>query len=81
MFSNKKQMPNGCLLILNYVHGVKKLLKEVQVVILWRVFVERAFVTCVPDLGSQIIRITSSVIFTKRAQQNKSVDKNKFCKK
>jgi len=52
--------------MLNFALGVKKQLKEVQVVILWLVFVERAFAIYVQDLGNQIIRITSNVIYLKK---------------
>lgn len=71
MFLNKKLMLNGCQLIQNFVHGVKKLFKEVLDATLWLVYVEKTFVTCVQNHGNQIIRIISNVIFIKRVQQNK----------
>jgi hypothetical protein len=57
--------------MLNFVLGVKKQLKEVQAAILWLVFVERAFVIYVRDLGSQIIRTILNVIYLKKVRMIK----------
>jgi len=57
--------------MLNFVLGVKKQLKEVQAAISWLVFVERAFAIYVRDLGSQIIRIISNVIYLKKVRMIK----------
>lgn len=74
-------MLNGCPYMQNYVLGAKKLYREVLDVTLWHVYVEKTFATCVQDHGSLIIKIILSVIFIKRAQQNRLADKSKFWRK
>lgn len=83
MLWNNKQMLNGCLLTQNFVHGVKKLYKEVQDVILWCAFMGKTFATCVLvlGLGSLTIKIILNTIFIKKVRMSKLIGKNKSFKK
>jgi|688.fasta_scaffold232125_1 hypothetical protein len=59
-------MPNGCQFTLNCVLGAKKQLKEVLVVTIWPVYVEKVSVIYVRNLGSLTIKTTLNVTYTKK---------------
>lgn len=59
-------MRNGCLKMQNYVPGAIKQWKDLQDVIIWRVYVAKVFAICVVNLGNLIIKIILNVIYIKR---------------
>lgn len=73
-------MLNGLLKILSYALGVIRLWKDLKDVILWLVFVVKAFVTCVVNLGNLIIKIISNATFIKRRVMMKLADRKQFSK-
>ena len=50
----------------NYVPGAIKQWKDLQDVIIWRVYVAKVFAICVVNLGNLIIKIILNVIYIKR---------------
>lgn len=73
-------MLNGQLRTLNYALGVIRLWREVKVVTLWLVCVERVFAICAVSLGSLITKITSNAIYLRKEMMMKLVEKKQFYK-
>ena len=78
---HNKQMPNGSVQMLKYVHGARKLWRGRWVATSWLALVARIFVICVLDLGSQTTKIISSAIFTRKNQTRWSTVRKRSCKR
>lgn len=73
-------MQSGLLKIPNCARGVIRLWREVRVVILWRVYVEKVSATCAVNLGNLTIKITSNAIFSRKEMMMKSAERKQFSK-
>lgn len=71
-------MLNGWLQTQNYAHGVIKLFKDLQGVIIWLVYAEKAFVICAVNHGNLIIRIILNAIYLRRVTKRILIEKKRF---
>lgn len=65
----------------NYVPGAIKQWKDLQDVIIWRVYVAKVFAICVVNLGNLIIKIILNVIYIKRKTIARLTGRKLFSKK